>query len=97
MAITATKLRNLPNSRSDAALYRLSEPVPYGWNKDAGTTKYVVVSAVVAPYSGPETFIFPADKDGKILLWAEMDGSFRGALDHEAAIRNAGWTLASET
>jgi hypothetical protein len=57
-------------------------------------TEYVVVSAVVATFSGPETYIFPADKDSKVLNWLELNGSFRGALDHAEALKGAGYTIA---
>jgi hypothetical protein len=29
--------------------------------------EYLIVSAAVVPYSGPETYIFRASKEGKIL------------------------------
>lgn len=94
MTITATMVDPNPGGdgvfRGDARLYRLSEPVPCGWDNE-GSTDHVIVSAVVAPYSGPETYIFPASADGKVMDWIEMDGSFQGGLDHAAAIAGAGW------
>lgn len=45
-------------------------------------------------FSGPETYIFPANEDGKVVHWAELEGSFRGGLDHERALRNAGFEVA---
>lgn len=95
--ITATYIRQITNGdyAGDARLYRLSEPVSYGWDyetdKAEGETLYVIVSANVVYFSGPETFIFPSDSNGKIIDWAEMGGSFKGSLDHSKAIRNAGW------
>ncbi len=62
--------------------------------KTDGTPNYVIISATVVPYGGgPETYIFPADEEGKVIDWSEMEGSFEGGLDHDAAIINAGWEL----
>ena len=82
----------------DQRLYRLDPPiVKESWYEDDPEERYeyVVVSAVVA-YSGPETYIFPADKDGNITDWGELDGSYRGGMDHEAALANAGYTVTQE-
>jgi hypothetical protein len=73
--------RMISPSGADQRLYRLED----------GT--HIVVSAAVDPYSGPETYIFPADERGEITGFAELDGSFRGALDHEQALNNAGHHL----
>ncbi|MEK9810294.1 MAG: hypothetical protein VW362_07580, partial [Candidatus Nanopelagicales bacterium] len=50
------------------------------------TTRYVVTSATVAPFSGPETYIFPSDSEGNIVNFGELPGSFMGGLDHQEAI-----------
>ena len=89
---TATFRRKLSGFRGDARLYAVSPPAPTG--EDGVTTDYVVVSAVVSPYFGPETYIFPADVDGNVTRWLEMDGSYRGDLDHGKALRGAGWEVA---
>lgn len=65
--------------------YRLSEPLD-GHN-------IVVVSATNVPYSGPETYIFPGDDTGKITGWGELEGSYKGGLDHTKALENAGYTV----
>lgn len=52
---------------------------------------YVLTSAAYVRYSGPETYLFPSDKDGNILEWSELPGSFKGDLDHNRAI--AGFCL----
>ncbi len=89
MTITATLVRQLDGWNGDARLYKLSAPVqPYA---DVGPTDHVIVSASDVPFSGPETFIFPADAEGNVINWGEMPGSFRGSLDHAEAIRQAGW------
>lgn len=66
--------------------YRLDPPLD-------GIYADVVVSAADVPYSGPETFIFGANEKGEISDWGELPGSYRGGLDHEQALRNAGYTV----
>lgn len=97
--ITATKLRQVnPSANGNQYLWHLSEPVGYGydWEKDTtkSVTEYVITSAAVVFGSGPETYIFPADADGNVIDWGEMSGSIRGYLNHEMAIREAGWAVA---
>jgi len=103
--ITATHVRDLTRPSTEVSLvsrqglYRLSEPVPYGHDygedyetdQPEGHTEYVMISAATVMFSGPETFIFPTDKEGNVIDWGEMEGSYRGGLDHEEAIRQAGW------
>jgi len=85
---TARFIKTVPGT-GDARLYELSEPLEgYG---DKYT--YVVVSATIAPYSGPETYIFGANKDGDVLDWGELEGSFQGALDHAEALSGAGYDI----
>lgn len=90
----ATKIRNLssaghaiPGMTANHAkqLYRLDPPLE--------GHEYVVVSAATV-LGEPETYIFAADPDGTITDWVELDGSFKGALDHEAALRGAGYEVA---
>ena len=78
----------------DARLYRLDPPmsVPAWDNKDTLIQiDYVVVSAVVAFFQGPETYIFPANENGEVLDWMELDGSFKGGLNHGQALTYAGY------
>ena len=83
----------------DANLYQLSEPLEYDkpWDDEDKTpakeTSYVVVSAVIALYSGAETYIFATDKDGNVLDWGELDGSYRGGLSHDEALQRAGYSV----
>lgn len=97
---TATLIRDLRVESNGVAviakqsLYRLSEPLFTDWADDAPEPfDYVVVSAAVVPWSGPETYIFGANEAGKILNFLELPGSFRGDLDHEAALSNAGYKV----
>lgn len=83
---TATLVKKLKGYTGDAALYRLSIPL--------GGHEYVIVSAAVAPVSGPETYIFAAPTDGDIGNRAELPGSVRGVLSHEDALALAGYEVA---
>jgi hypothetical protein len=92
---TATLVRNLTGFQGDARLFRLTPPVTVTDWADETTTlhEYVIVSATTAMSSGPETYIFPANADGEVVDWCELHGSFRGGLDHEAALNGAGYTI----
>jgi hypothetical protein len=76
--------------RGDARLYRC---------EGGELPEYVVVSAVttlqVGSLDGPETYIFPADADGKVTRWFELVGSQKDTLDHAKALRDAGYEVAS--
>jgi hypothetical protein len=95
----ATFVRQLGGKdwRGDARLYRMDPPIEYEyWTDDPSSSEnseagYVVVSAIVSEISGPETYIFPTDGNGKVLDWCELPGSFRGRLDHAAALQGAGY------
>ena len=91
---------------ADARLYKLVHPAPNVSNDpnrldDEDTfgetieSEYVVVSAAHT-YSGPETFIFPADATGKVTDWSELPGSITGEINHEKALRNVGYEVSHE-
>jgi hypothetical protein len=82
----AVLVRKLTGFTGSAKLYRLDPPLE--------GNEFVAVSATVA-YRWPETYIFPADESGNVLDWGELDGSFRGALDHAAALEGAGYEVIS--
>lgn len=89
--------RDLPGATGTAHLYRLDPPIE---DRDydgshLGTYEYVRVSATYAMFSGPETYIFPADETGEVTSWGELDGSYKGGLDHEEALRGAGYEVVS--
>lgn len=93
MSKTATLIKRLSGFTGDARLYKLSEPLGY---TDSDMYDHVVVSAVNVMFSGPETYIFGADENGETVNWIELDGSFEGGLDHERALRDAGYTVLGE-
>lgn len=70
-----------------ACLYRLSEPL--------GGYETVVVSALTSAFDTgqPETYIFGADENGKVLDWGELDGSQRGTTDHALVLGFAGYEI----
>lgn len=87
MTGTATRVKNLNGWRGEAALYHLSPPLD--------EHEFVVVSAALVPYSGPETYIFPADDAGEVAGYLGLPGSFRGSLDHESALQGAGYEVSA--
>lgn len=96
---TAKLIKRLEGFTGDARLYELSEPVEYDklWGESdapAKTTRFVIVSATHAMFSGPETYIFPADENGNVINWGELDGSGKGSLSHESVLEDAGYALA---
>ena len=93
-------LKNMKGSfTGDARLYELSKAVTFksGYDDDDNPvqdeTYFVVVSGIVAMFSGRETYIFPSDQDGNVLDWGELEGSFRGNIDHQAALANLGYEV----
>lgn len=97
----AKYLATLPGYQGDARVYRVTPPMEYsgiGWRRDEPTlhTDYVIVSAADVMFTGPETYIFPAKKAGDTfepINFLELEGSFRGDLDHEQALANAGYEV----
>lgn len=93
------------DGRGLGRVYRLNPPVPiHDWSEEhdrsectgkspCRTTEYVWVSAADVPFSGPETYIFPSTDTGEVTDWGELDGSYRGGLDHEEALRGAGYEV----
>lgn len=89
---TAKHLTTLTGWHGDARVYELDPPM----DDDPEQWRYVIVSAVDAMFTGPETYIFPAEKQGDVFTTVnmlELDGSFKGALDHEQALENAGYKV----
>lgn len=80
--------------QTDAKWYRVDPPMTdYGSDEPI---RHVIVSASNHPkYGIYETYIFPCDSTGKLTGWGELPGSFRGGLDHEQALRNAGYEVLS--
>lgn len=88
------------SDRADQVLWELSKEIVWNeYEKDyvegytPKRTKFVITSAVDVLYSGPETYMFPANEHGEIINWGEMPGSFKGEFNHEKCIIGAGWKI----
>ena len=82
---TAKLIKHMESWRGDARHYRLTPPL--------GEYGNVVVSAVDIPFCGEETYIFGCDENAENINYCELNGSFRGGLDHEKALRDAGYEV----
>lgn len=76
---------NVNGPMTTADLYKLSHPLD--------GHDHVVVSATMILMTEPETYIFGADPKGEIVDWTDLDGSFKGAMDHAQALSNAGYEI----
>jgi hypothetical protein len=90
MIKTAKMVRKLTGFRGHAALYELSHAIATESNS---LTTYVVVSAVNAPFSGPETYIFESTPEGEVVSFTELEGSVRGTMSHSEALSEAGYAI----
>ena len=91
-------MRQLDSFTGDAALYLLNPPLKgWEWEDDedskAESYEYVVVSAAVVPFSGPETYLFPSNAQGEVIDWGELPGSYKGELSHAGALQRAGYRI----
>lgn len=94
----ATRLKDrLPGFSGHAALYELNPPLveEREWDEEEPRRehRYVVASATYVMFSGPETYLFPADEHGTVTSWSELPGSFKGDLDHAEALERAGYRV----
>lgn len=85
----AIYIKTLPDFNGIAKLYKLSHPAYYDDGKE---TNYVIVSAISNAWAY-ETYIFPADEQGAVLSWGELEGSERGTDNHVHVLANAGYTV----
>ena len=87
---SAVAIKNLKEAKGRACLYKLSDPL-MGY-------EYVVVSAAKDARDNHdqvvgETFIFGSDESGKVKSFLELPGSYRGGLDHQKALNDAGYDI----
>lgn len=88
---TATLLKMLePTTFTDQRLYALDPPLK-DWNDNE--VRHVVVSATFVTGFGCETYIFGSDETAENINYCELNGSFKGRVDHAQALRNAGYTI----
>ena len=94
---TATKIQDLKGGASwvKQSLYKLEPPLhEETWDGEVNDHVYVVASASNNPaYGVYETYLFPADAEGEITYWGELEGSERGILSHEKVFANIGYTI----
>lgn len=78
-----------------------------GQNKEEKVIMHVVVSGIdessfpfkdnpmlIPNFEYPiETFIFQSDSNGNVVDYSELEGSFRGEINHEKALSNLGYTI----
>jgi hypothetical protein len=83
MGITAN------NYRGVARVYRMNPPI----KEDETEYEYVLISKIRAPFTGPETYMFPCTKEGTIIQWREMDASRHGEWTHEQILAEAGYEI----
>ena len=74
---------DLNDFTGNACLYKVNPPIE--------KNKYVIASSVIAPFSGEETLLFPAFKNGEVKSWSELDGSQRGTMSHTLVFEEIGY------
>ncbi len=82
---TATKIKDIKGWRGAASLYKCEPPLD--------GHEYVIASAANVPFSGPETYLFPATAEGEAENMTELSGSMKGTLSHAEAFEDAGYTV----
>jgi hypothetical protein len=104
MSGKAIYLGKTTNFKTDARLYRLIDPPFYSGRRKRC---YVIVSGAdlhrttglpikwfgISSTPRYETFIFKATRKGKCVDFAELEGSFKGSIDHEEALRRLGYEV----
>jgi len=80
---TATFVKDIyDNERVEKKLYKCNPPME--------DYDYVIVSAGRSAGEA-ETFIFGSNKRGKMLSYDELQGSITGTINHDKALRKAGY------
>jgi hypothetical protein len=85
----ATFVKKADGFVGNAELFRLERPK----TENGVRFQFIVVSTIKEAYDThrPETYIFPAYSNGKVLNWRELKGSFQGAMDISKALRDGGY------
>jgi hypothetical protein len=90
--------KDLRGFRGNASLYEMIPALPYKkYDADEGKyvkrkARFVVVSAALdRPLGVCETFLFPADSEGKVTSWGELPGSESGIYSAEEIFSGIGY------
>jgi hypothetical protein len=85
----ATFIREATGFKEHAELFRLERTK----TENGVRFNFIVVSTLECAFDTglPETYIFPAYSNGKVVSWGELEGSFRGAMDISKALRDGGY------
>lgn len=83
-----------PGKMGEAVAYRLTPPLKStDWDNDKDREdRYIWVSQINVN-SMWETYIFPADKNGKVTDWLELEGSRKGYITPDSLMRELGYTV----
>jgi hypothetical protein len=89
---TAKIIKKFQGPKGPMWLVKVKPPIIY---EDKKITDFIIVSAIscASDTLEPETYVFPSDENGTVLDWLELDGSFRGDMDHKRAIESAGYKI----
>lgn len=95
----ATILRDtFPGMKGDKLLLRMDPPLASSeFNPDTNEYEPVaheyVVSSATTVLGEPETYLFPATRDGEIVNWRELEGSQKGTLSHADVLAALGYAI----
>ena len=88
-------VKRVPDMRGDVALYQLTVPLD---ERDfrgrlVKRHRYVIVCSVMQPHTGMETYICPANEQGKQIGFGKLKGSYKGGMNRVKALQNAGYEV----
>ena len=88
-------LDNLENFIGHASLYKLSESIEeYGYcDDDAIQLHDYVICSTTHLSVATETYIFPADEQGNITSWHELEGSKKDCDSHDEVLGDIGYVI----
>ena len=95
MATSKNIAERIKKIKGSQMLWKVTPPIITEPCYEGDTKKkfnYIITSCA-SVFGQPETYVFGADKNGEILDWGELDGSFKGDFDHERAIIGAGYQI----
>lgn len=83
-----------PGVMGEATTYYLDPPLEQAaWDTGATQSHAYVWVSQAAPLGDWETYIFPADSDGEVTSWGELDGSRKGLVTPDNLMRELGYKV----